>query len=102
MLHEELSDSDIPHWTTLQNQLSEVFTEYLDTLRDEMKVLIYLLVDLNDESHNMSLQASSGKISCTTNIWSDINLRPFLAVTAHWIQCVFESSLSGPKSELKL
>jgi hypothetical protein len=67
-----------------------------------MKVLIYLLVDLGDESHNMLLQASLGKISCTTDIWSDINLRPFLAVTAHWIQHVIESSLSGPKSELEL
>ncbi|KAG2039798.1 hypothetical protein BDR03DRAFT_1008793 [Suillus americanus] len=27
MLHEELSDFDIPHRTTLQNRLSEVFTE---------------------------------------------------------------------------
>ena len=26
-----------------------------------------------------------GRISFTTDIWSDLNLRPFLACMAHWI-----------------
>jgi hypothetical protein len=30
-------------------------------------------------------QASMGKISVTMDIWSDQNLRPFLAMTAHWV-----------------
>jgi hypothetical protein len=30
-------------------------------------------------------QASMGKVSVTMDIWSDQNLRPFLAMTAHWV-----------------
>ena len=31
------------------------------------------------------IQNSVRRISFTTNIWSDQNLQPFLALTAHWI-----------------
>jgi hypothetical protein len=30
-------------------------------------------------------QASMGKVSITLDVWSDQNLRPFVAMTAHWI-----------------
>jgi hypothetical protein len=32
-----------------------------------------------------STQASQGRISFTTDIWSDQNRRAHLAITAHWI-----------------
>jgi hypothetical protein len=31
------------------------------------------------------IQAAVGQISTTMDIWSDENLRPYLAMTAHWI-----------------
>lgn len=31
-------------------------------------------------------QSALGAVSFTADIWSDDNLRPFLAITAHWIQ----------------
>lgn len=31
------------------------------------------------------MQAAVGKISFTGDLWSDSNLRPFLALTAHWL-----------------
>jgi hypothetical protein len=31
------------------------------------------------------VQAAKGQISFTMDIWSDQNLRPYLAITAHWI-----------------
>jgi hypothetical protein len=41
------------------------------------------LVDL---SHLLALaQNAAGRISFTTDIWSDQNRQPYLAVTAHWI-----------------
>jgi hypothetical protein len=30
-------------------------------------------------------QASKGQVSITADVWSDQNLRPFLAMTAHWV-----------------
>ncbi|KIK21605.1 hypothetical protein PISMIDRAFT_103927 [Pisolithus microcarpus 441] len=32
-----------------------------------------------------NLVQAEGRISCTADIWSDEVLRPFLALTAHWI-----------------
>jgi len=29
-----------------------------------------------------------GKISFTTDIWTDFNMKSYMAVTAHWLQCV--------------
>ena len=34
----------------------------------------------------MFRQNALGKISLTTDLWSDPNLSPFMAVTAHWIK----------------
>ncbi|KIM74583.1 hypothetical protein PILCRDRAFT_56406, partial [Piloderma croceum F 1598] len=33
----------------------------------------------------LELAAAAGKISFTGDLWSDSNLRPFLALTAHWL-----------------
>jgi len=43
-----------------------------------------------------------GLISFTTDVWSDPNLTPYMAVTAHWIQSVVEDTPSGPKQQLRL
>jgi hypothetical protein len=36
------------------------------------------------------------------DMWSDPNLTPFMAVTAHWIESVSEPNLNGLKTTLKL
>ncbi|KAF8833124.1 hypothetical protein BDN67DRAFT_859737, partial [Paxillus ammoniavirescens] len=61
-----LREKDIPHCTTIRTWVMEIFEEYLDQLAD-------------------AIQGSLGKISFTTDVWSDTNLVPFMAVTAHWI-----------------
>lgn len=33
----------------------------------------------------ITLQRAQGKISFTSDLWSDKKLRPFMALTAHWI-----------------
>lgn len=45
---------------------------------------------------------SVGKISFTMDMWSDTNLTPFMAVTAHWIQATVEETTSGTRQKLRL
>jgi len=43
-----------------------------------------------------------GKISCTTDAWSDPNQVSFMAVTAHWIQAIEETTPTGVIKKLHL
>ena len=43
-----------------------------------------------------------GKISFTTDAWSDPNQTSFMAVTAHWIQAIEEKTPTGVKKTLQL
>ena len=43
-----------------------------------------------------------GKILTTMDMWSDSNLAPFMAVTAHWIQGVWEETVGAKRLVLKL
>jgi hypothetical protein len=47
-------------------------------------------------------QRSVGKISFTTDAWSDPNLNSFMAVTAHWVEGVEEKTLAGTQRKLEL
>ena len=48
------------------------------------------------------LQKSVGKVSFTTDGWSDLNQTSFMAVTAHWIESIDEKTPTGPKKKLQL
>ena len=43
-----------------------------------------------------------GKISFTTDGWSDPNQTSFIAVTAHWIQAIDEETPTGSNKKLQL
>jgi hypothetical protein len=43
-----------------------------------------------------------GKISFTTDAWSDPNQTSFMAVTAHWIQAIDENTPTGSNKKLAL
>jgi len=47
-------------------------------------------------------QNSMGKISFTTDMWSDPNKTPFMAVTAHWIEATTQETSHGRQYILKL
>lgn len=47
-------------------------------------------------------QNSLGKISLTSDLWSDSNLTPYMAVTAHWIQGELITTPHGPQYKLNL
>jgi hypothetical protein len=36
------------------------------------------------------------------DMWSDTNLAPFMAVTAHWIEGTTENTVTGPQHKLRL
>ncbi|EKM49379.1 uncharacterized protein PHACADRAFT_201634 [Phanerochaete carnosa HHB-10118-sp] len=72
LLHSELHDKDIPHRTTIQAQVGEVFEEYLDELSQDM-------------------QNAAGKISFTMDMWTDPHLFPYMAVTAHWLHLILSA-----------
>lgn len=50
------------------------------------------------------IQDAVGRISFTSDLWSDSNLTPFMAVTAHWIEATMiqTATLDQPQYILKL
>jgi hypothetical protein len=46
------------------------------------------------------LQRAQGKISFTSDLWSDKKLRPFMALTAHWIAKEEQTSVLVLKAAL--
>ncbi|KAI0069745.1 hypothetical protein K474DRAFT_1576793, partial [Panus rudis PR-1116 ss-1] len=61
-----LSDMDIPHRTKFLKWLVDAYKQERDAMLDDMK-------------------ASPGRISFTSDLWTDINLNAYMAITAHWI-----------------
>jgi hypothetical protein len=45
---------------------------------------------------------SLGRISSTMDLWSDPNLAPFMAVTAHWMESTAVQTGDGPQHLIKL
>lgn len=103
MLREDLEDDDIPHRTKLKNRIMEVWNTHIKALSSQMKVLriSYKCIDYSDAT---VLQDALGKISFTSDLWSDTNLSPFMAVTAHWIESTLipSAASSQPQYILKL
>ncbi|KAF8151386.1 hypothetical protein B0H34DRAFT_620031, partial [Crassisporium funariophilum] len=60
-----LSDRDLPHQTALTNMIYDLYLEEHQALVKE-------------------LAGSLGRVSFTSDIWSDPNLTSFLAMTCHF------------------
>ncbi|KAF5332393.1 hypothetical protein D9758_017371 [Tetrapyrgos nigripes] len=67
MLKKDLNDSDIPHRHKIRNWIMELWEEHLDNLMQEFEHAL-------------------GKISFTSDMWTNSNMMPFLAVIVHWIE----------------
>ena len=61
----DVSDKDLPHRTSLTNLIYEQY------LKDHCKL-------------KLDIEGSLGRVSFTSDIWSDPNLTSFLAMTAHF------------------
>ncbi|RXW14039.1 hypothetical protein EST38_g11815 [Candolleomyces aberdarensis] len=83
LLRADLRDEDIPHRTFVQSHIQARWDVYMKELQAQ-------------------LQNSVGKISLTTDLWSDPNLCPFMAVTAHWIESRTILTAEGPVTSLVL
>ncbi|KAI0071882.1 hypothetical protein K474DRAFT_1581770, partial [Panus rudis PR-1116 ss-1] len=62
----DLCDQDIPHRSQMLELILKTYRKERQKLLDEMKSAI-------------------GRVSFTTDLWSDINWNSYMAVTAHWI-----------------
>ncbi|KAE9396787.1 hypothetical protein BT96DRAFT_794211, partial [Gymnopus androsaceus JB14] len=62
-----LKDEDIPHRTKLRAAIIEQFQVYFNQLKTD-------------------LAASVSKISFTADVWSSFMMKPYLAITAHWLE----------------
>lgn len=82
LLRPSLNDTDIFHRTKAHELIIDTFHEYFNALKRDLAVGL----PLSRAPQNISyLQAAQGKVSFTSDLWSDSNLRPFMALTAHWI-----------------
>ena len=100
LLQQDLKDSDIPHRTMIQNHMKEIWDEHLKGLEEEIKVC--LTCSQLTVCSSFVWKVALGKISVMTDLWTDPNLSPFMAVTAHWIQTKVTQTPEGPQYELKL
>ena len=100
LLQQDLKDSDIPHRTTIRNHVKEIWDEHLKGLEEEIKVCVTCSQLTLCSSFFWKVVLS--KISVTTNLWTDLNLSPFMAVTAHWIETKVTQTPEGLQYELKL
>ncbi|KAF5333840.1 hypothetical protein D9758_017432 [Tetrapyrgos nigripes] len=82
MLKKDLNDSDIRHHHEIRMRIMELWDEHLDNL-------------------TLEFEKALGKISFTSDMWTNSNMMPFLAVTAHWIETMTMTNAKD-KVELKL
>ncbi|KAJ3572595.1 hypothetical protein NP233_g2975 [Leucocoprinus birnbaumii] len=71
-------------------------------LRTLFLMLLHALWEENLDSLSMSMKNALGKISFTTDIWTDPIMSPFLAITAHWIETKTTLTPNGPHHKLYL
>lgn len=82
VLRPELQDTDIFHRTKIRELILQAFDEYFAVLKLDLAVSVQLsrIPQISD-----IFQTAQGKVSFTSDMWSNSKLRPFMAVTAHWI-----------------
>lgn len=101
MLRDDLRDEDIPRRTAIRARVMKIWEEHVQQLSVELGVRGFVV---SKPVHSLITQTqnSIGKISFTSDIWSDTNLSPFMAVTAHWIESKPEVTANGTQHVLKL
>jgi hypothetical protein len=99
LLREELKESDIPGRTALCNHIEKAFKTYMQKLEEDLKVCN--IQGICGPTYCF-VQRAAGKISFTTDVWTDPNMTSFMAVTAHWLEVIEEQSGSGNHKKLRL
>lgn len=77
----DVSDTDLPHRTSLKGHMYEKYKAAHRALLEELKVSVPCVMP-DFDTHIK--QDALGRISFTSDIWSDPNLTSFMAVTVHF------------------
>lgn len=99
MLRTGLRNQDIPHCTKIHSRIMEIWELHIHDLKKKMQVHHYLTYYFILSS---ATQDTVGKISFTADCWSDSNLTPFMAITAHWSKHYIKNTPHGPQYILGL
>lgn len=90
LLRSELKETMIPHRTKIRQLIVEAWNQYFHVLKGDLEVSVSAVLFTFTEvwvSKN-----AMGQVSFTADIWSDQNRAAYLAMTAHWIAKVEETS----------
>jgi len=79
-----LKDTDIPHWSKALTLIKNKYDSKYQSLKDNLKVRSFCDA-IPDISAYCKYQDALGRVSLTSDMWSDLNRRSFMAVTAHWV-----------------
>ena len=79
----------------IQNHVREIWDEHLKGLEEEIKE--HITCSQLTFCSSFFWKVALGKISVMANLWTDPNLSPFMAVTAHWIETKVTQTLEGPQ-----
>ena len=78
----DLQDEDIPHRTKFTELIMERFkVKFTDVMR-ELQVCVVLSQELRLLTDG---QSAEGRISYTSDLWSNMKLASFMAITAHFM-----------------
>ena len=86
LLRPDLHDADIPHRTTMHKRIIDNFEETLYKLSQHIQVISHYCILL--QGLTVMQKSSAGKVSFTTDLWSDPDSKSYIAVTAHWLEVV--------------
>lgn len=99
MLHTGLCNQDILHHTKIRSRIMEIQELHIHDLKKKMWVRYYITYYF---ILSFATQDAVGKISFTTDCWSDSNLTPFIAIMAHWSEHYIKNTPHGPQYILGL
>lgn len=83
LLRPDLQEKDVPHKSKMRLTILENYRRAMAAIKAELSVShsSYLLCYL----YRCYYQRALGKVSLTADVWSDKQLRSYLAVTAHYL-----------------
>jgi len=79
-----LKDTDIPHRSKALTLIKNEYDSKYQSLKNDLKVCL-LYYAIPDTRTYCMYQDALGRVSLTSDMWSDLNRRSFMAVTAHWM-----------------
>lgn len=80
----DIDDNDLPRRTRFVDLIMDRFSTKMTDIIEEMKVSPYSDNSSRFWTHFSLQQAAEGRISYTSDLWSNLKLTSFMAITAHY------------------